>query len=244
MTKGIRGAWLLTSIGAFVLSAILAPTAATASLRLDPHVPLGCNPTWRTVASPNQGSDDNSLASVDAVSATDAWAVGNSLSGDTRSTLIEHFDGTRWSIVPSPNGDQPINWLTSVSAVAANDIWAVGFTNDGNGFESQSFTLILHYDGSSWKVVPSPNPIPDPNPGGYDVSNELWGIKAVASNDVWAVGHTFTVTLEQTLALHWDGAQWTNVPTPHPSRYSRLRSVDASASNDVWAVGEIQRDFK
>ena len=35
--------------------------------------------------------------------------------GDTRSTLIEHFDGTRWSIVPSPNGDQPINWLTSVS---------------------------------------------------------------------------------------------------------------------------------
>ena len=76
------------------------------------------------------------------------------------------------------------------------------------------------------------------------MSNEVYGVHAVAANDVWAVGHTFTVTLEQTLALHWDGTQWTDVPTPHPSRYSRLRSVDASALNDVWAVGEITRDFK
>jgi len=245
MTKRTRGGWLLISIGAFLLSAVWTPAPALArSPGLDPDVPLACNPTWRIAASPNVGSESNSLAAVDAVSATDVWAVGNTESGDTRSTLIEHFDGTRWSVVPSPNGDQPVNWLTGVSAVAANDVWAVGFTNDGNGFESQSFTLILHYDGSSWTVEPSPNPIPDPNPGGYDPSNELYGVHAVSATDVWAVGHTFTVTLEQTLALHWDGAQWTNVPTPHPSRFSRLRSVDASASNDAWAVGEIDRDFK
>ena len=238
---------LLTSVAVAALSVSAAATsrAMAAPAPADPnHTPAACTPAWRTVSSPNLGSGDNALAALDVISPTDIWAVGNSLSGDVRSTLVEHWDGSAWSLVPSPNGPEPINWLTGVSAVSANDVWAVGYSNDGNGFQGQSFTLTMHYDGTSWQTVPSPNPVPDPNPGNYAPTNELYAVHAISANDVWAVGHTLTVTLEQTLALHWDGSTWSNVPTPHPSRYSRLRSVDAAGPADVWAVGEIEKQGK
>src|SRR5438552_2003403 len=173
MTKPIRGAWLLTSVGALLLSGILAPTTATASPgSLDPHIPLACNPTWRTVASPNVGSEDNSLASVDAVSATDVWAVGNTASGDTRSTLIEHWDGTQWTDVPTPHPSR-YSRLRSVDASASNDVWAVGeITRD---FKQR--TLTQHFDGTSWVTVPSPNQ-------GISV-DYMSSVSVAAPNDVW-----------------------------------------------------------
>jgi hypothetical protein len=216
--------------------------AAGAALSEGGRAPTSCQRTWKTVPSRNVGDEDNGLAALDVVSPTDIWAVGNRVSGETRSTLIEHWNGAGWSVVPSPNGSGPINWLTGVSAVSADDIWAVGFTNDGNGFEGRSFTLTMHFDGTSWQVVSSPNPEPDPNPGSYPASNELYAVHAISSDDVWAVGHTFTVSIEQTMALHWDGTSWENVPTPHRSRYSRLRSVDAATPDDIWAVGEIDKN--
>jgi hypothetical protein len=236
----------LTTLAVLLLLSVAQPTAAStdAASRGADERPTACAPPWKIVRSPNVGDEDNGLAALDVISPTNIWAVGSRVSGDTRSTLVEHWNGSRWSVVPSPDGSEPINWLTGVSAVSADDVWAVGYTNDGNGFESQSFTLTMHYDGTSWEVVTSPNPIPDPNPGGYDVSNELYGVHAVSADDVWAVGHTFTVTLEQTMALHYDGTEWSNVPTPHKSRYSRLRSVDGVAADDIWAVGEIDRQGK
>jgi hypothetical protein len=215
--------------------------AADAASPKGRHVPASCSRTWKVVPSPNVGAEDNGFSALDVVSPNDIWAVGNTVSGEARSTLVEHWTGTAWSVVPSPNGTEPINWLTGVSAVSADDIWAVGFTNDGNGFESQSFTLTMHFDGTAWQVMPSPNPEPDPNPGHYPASNELYAVHAISTDDVWAVGHTFTVNGEQTLALHWDGTSWADVPTPHRSRYSRLRSVDAVAPDDIWAVGEIDK---
>jgi hypothetical protein len=200
-----------------------------------------CTPAWSIVPSPNAGGGDNVLSDIEVIAADNAWAVGSSASTGARSTLIQHWTGGSWSIVPSPNGDEPINFLTGVSAVSPTDIWAVGYTNDGNGFESQSFNLILHYNGTAWTEVPSPNPGTVTNPGPYPFSNELYDVHAISANDVWAVGHTFTINAEQTLKLHWNGAKWSNVPAIHRSRFVRLRAVDATGSNDVWAVGEIQR---
>jgi hypothetical protein len=230
---------LATTVAASVL-AVVGPISAE-PLAVPRSAGTPCTPAWSIVPSPNVGSGDNGFADIDVLAADDAWAVGSSSSTGARATLIQHWNGTSWSVVPSPNGAEPINWLTGVSAVSPTDIWAVGFTNDGNGFESQSFNLILHYDGTAWTEIPSPNPPMDINQPGYPVSNELYGVHAIAADDVWAVGHTFTINAEQTMALHWNGSTWSNVHTPHRSRYSRLRSVDSAAPNDVWAVGEIQR---
>jgi hypothetical protein len=245
MTRLAQRAPILAAVAALLLSALgPSPAAAEALLSQGQHASASCVRTWKTAPSRNVGDEDNGLAAIDIVSPNDIWAVGSTVSGEARSTLVEHWNGSAWSLVPSPNGAEPINWLTGVSAVSADDIWAVGYTNDGNGFESQSFTLTMHFDGTSWQVVSSPNPEPNPNPGHYPASNELYAVHAISTDDVWAVGHTFTVNNEQTLALHWDGTSWKNVPTPHPSRYSRLRSVDAAATDDIWAVGEIDRSGK
>jgi hypothetical protein len=220
-------------------AAVVAVTVFTVA---PPAVAACTTPAWNPVPSPNVSSDEDSvLAALDIIAASNIWAVGSSTSGDARNTLIEHWNGRKWTIVPSPNGAQPVNWLTGVSAVSASDIWAVGYTNDGGGATGQSFNLILHYDGTSWTEVAAPNPIPDPNPGDYPVTNELYAVHAISANNVWAVGHLYTYSLEHAVTLHWNGTQWSDASRQLPSRYTRLRSIDAVAANDIWAVGEIQR---
>lgn len=193
--------------------------------------------TWKIVASPNVGSGTygNRLNAVTVVSTNDVWAVGFSPhpSGTPlyiKQTLIEHWNGSTWSVVPSPNpAGKPDVVLNGVDAVSANDIWAVGHSGDPSFAPWQ--TLTMHWDGSTWGIVPSPSP------GTYN-GNDLYAVAAVSSNDVWAVGWYQSGSTGQeggALTMHWDGAAWTVVP--NPSRWP-LYGVAAIASNDVWAVGE------
>ena len=57
---------------------------------------------------------------------------------------------------------------------------------------------------------------------------------AVAANDVWAVGYTYSDN-HYTL-LHWNGATWTQVPA-NAGGATRLFAVAAVSANEVWAVG-------
>jgi len=118
------------------------------------------------------------------------WAVGSTNNGGN--TLILHWDGTSWSVVPSPNIPDWTNQLQSVTTVAADDVWAVGvatftwYISDGDEITS-SQTIIQHWNGSAWSIVPSPNP-GDANNYYGTITNELYGVAAVSASDVWAVG--------------------------------------------------------
>lgn len=160
---------------------------------------------------------------VVALAANNVWAVG-----DNGSTLIEHWGGSAWSVVPSPSPSMNGDFLKGVSAVSANDIWAVGFTPNNNSNTSQ--TLIEHWDGHSWKVVSSPNV--------GTLPNTLSGVKAIASNNVWAVGDTLDTqtNIEQPLVEHWDGTSWKIVSTPAITS-AGLSAITAKSASDAWAVG-------
>jgi hypothetical protein len=185
--------------------------------------------SWSVVPSVYPGNDIQSvLYSVSAVSANDVWAVGSTHNGTLPSrTLIEHWDGTQWSIVPGPNPDSQLNELRGVAATSANNAWAVGYRG-GTRNETPLETLILHWDGISWSQVASPN-----IPG---AANELSGITAISSNDIWAVGSAGGAPL----AMHWNGNAWNIFPMQVTSGLSseRITAVAGSASNDVWAVGQ------
>jgi hypothetical protein len=169
---------------------------------------------------------------VSADSALDAWAVGYDETEGDYETLLLHWDGTRWSRVIGPNPGSGSNELQAVSAVSPSEAWAVG---DSLGFATAvDETLIVHWNGRRWSHVKSPNR--------GSSFNALTGVSAVSPTDAWAVGsYRDEGEIGQTLALHWDGARWSQVKTPNPGSISNsLAGVSAVSPKDVWAVGEYQ----
>src|SRR5690349_6375442 len=60
---------------------------------------------------------------------------------------------TTWTTVPSANtGDT--NFLYSVAGTLSTDIWTVGYAWKNN----VQANLAEHWDGTSWRTFPTPNP--------------------------------------------------------------------------------------
>jgi hypothetical protein len=91
-----------------------------------------------------------------------------------------------------------------------------------------------------WTQEPTPNA-----PG----ANQSWlnDLAVIAPDDIWAVGrgygqYTPSDWNQNTLALRYDGTEWSVVPTPNPApvpamAYSELNAVAALGPDDVWAAG-------
>jgi hypothetical protein len=106
------------------------------------------------------------------------------------------------------------------------NVWAVGWTFTGQVNQ----TLILHWDGRSWKRVPSPDP------GGSQHDNLLHAVAVTSSASAWAVGE-FIGKSDRAMILHWNGIRWANVASPNPLPDNHLLAVAASSSTSAWAVG-------
>ena len=190
--------------------------------------------TWSVVESPSVASTRNHLLDVSAASANDIWAVGYTSVNNTQpnATLALHWNGTSWSIVPTPHPGTVGNTLTAVSAISSSDVWVVGSAEGGSPFAERSLTM--HWDGNALSVVPSPNPA-------NSLRTKLVGMAPVSSNDVWAVGSYSDSDFSYTLTMHWNGVQWSIVPSPGHQFYSGyLTDMSALSSNDVWAVGYVR----
>jgi N-acetylneuraminic acid mutarotase len=189
----------------------------------------GCGPAWRVVTSPNFSANTNILFGVAATSPSDVWTVGTYYDQNfTAQTLIEHWDGSVWTTSSSPNPGSSGNQLNGVAALAPGDAWAVGFFTDANFIAN---TLVEHWDGASWNVVPSPS---NGGNGSY-----LQSIAALAADNIWAAGYYVDDNLvNETLVEHWDGTSWTIVTSPNRAiDSSQLYGMAATSSSDIWAVG-------
>lgn len=161
-------------------------------------------------------------------SSADVWAVGEV--GDQ--TPTEHWDGRGWQVVPSPSkntvhGQPASNFLTGVVALAPDDVWAVGYAAT---FVYLSETLTLHWNGSTWSIVPSPSP-------GEGFGILFSGITAVSTNDVWAVGQGDPSGLNGTLIQNWNGTSWSVIPAPGFPDGDTALATSAISAADIWTVG-------
>ena len=178
---------------------------------------------------------ESCIQSISAISTNDVWAAGwINYSGNTSSTQVQHWDGTQWTSMTTPNVGTGSNQLFGIVALADNNVWAVGDSvAPDTGIEYPNRTLIEHWDGTSWTVVPSPNF----DYGDVPRDNVLQGIVAVAANNLWAFGYIEANPSagswnELSLVQHWDGTSWSHVSSPNPNP-----SGDPSLLNDPLYAG-------
>jgi hypothetical protein len=220
--------WCL-SVCAVVAVVAASATAVQASAPANHQRP---SPFWGSQAHPSVQSGYSELYGVDAVSAGDVWAVGTQAGPRQISTLVEHWDGTSWSVVPSPNpgGGAAESTLNAVDAISANNVWAVGSFR----LSGRTHTLVEHWNGTSWRRVPSPNP-----PGGR-YGSLLTSVSAASADNVWAVGYVDPPGADEahTLAMHWNGGSWSIIRTPFRQGVERgFFGMSAGSSSSAWAVG-------
>lgn len=79
----------------------------------------------------------------------------------------------------------------------STSIWAVGYAPGLAGS-----TLILHWNGTIWEQVPSPNPT-------LGHGEYLVGVAAISARNAWAVGYAGGG--QQALMVHWNGVSWTTM---------------------------------
>jgi hypothetical protein len=169
--------------------------------------------SWKQVTSPKaSGATGTILNAVSARAASDIWAAGFGNTSTGNESVVLHSNGTSWTQVttPNPGGTAGNTFLDGVSANAASDAWAVG-----NYFTSQtaSETLALHWNGTKWTQVTTPNPGGTASEAG---NNFLNAVSAPTASDAWAVGYFYkTPNPYQTLILHWNGTSWTRVTSPN-----------------------------
>lgn len=189
---------------------------------------------WAIVPNPLSRSSGY-LAGVAALSPTNVWAVGSP-------SVILHWNGKRWRRVgfPIPAGPGPYPSgggrahvrLFSLTALSAHDIWAAGnerFLAYRGHVRDQTF--ILHWDGTQWTLVASPNHAP------VQHGSTLSGVAGAGANEVWAVGSWGTGHGRQALIERWNGKSWRIAATPVASSGALAGAVTLSAA-DAWAVGD------
>jgi hypothetical protein len=206
----VRRRTMLGTLGASVLIAAAVLPAAPAGAAAN---------AWTPVAVPDPTAQFASLQAVDALTNTDAWAVGyvSPPTGGGSQPIALHWNGTAWSATSVPLlGKSTTLW--GVSAASASDVWAVG-TFTLPGYRGASLAAALHWNGNTWIASTVPN------------SGILFGVVTITPTNAWAVGGGGV--------KHWDGIAWSDVTTPAPSPTSAgsLHAISARAWNDIWAVG-------
>ena len=171
--------------------------------------------SWSLVSSP-AFSGVSGPTGVSADSSTDVWAIGDLTGGGTTSL---HWNGQTWSQIPTA----PLRFggVSAVAALSPTNVWAVG-TGPGAPHPAG---VIEHWDGTSWSVVPSPNPFPN-------VNNSLDAVAAASANDIDAFGDSPLGPFSE----HWNGTQWSIINTP--SGVARMIGATAISDGTVVAVGQ------
>jgi hypothetical protein len=182
--------------------------------------------SWSIVSSPAFTGVSISNGAISADSATDVWAMGFLATSPTTAQNVSlHWDGTSWTQIPAAH--LRFGGVGTVAALSPANVWAVG-TGPGvptGGFSAHPTAVIEHWDGTSWSVVPSPNPNPQGN-------NGLGAVAAISASDVWAVGHQLLGPFTE----HWNGKSWNIVNTP--AGVSFFGAMAASSGGTVLAVGQ------
>ena len=224
-SRFIRRATTSAFIGAIVvMAAAPLPAGAAAALpaqaiasaaRAVAPASRGAARSWRVAQRLSVRHRDVLMVGIDALSARDAWVLGEVTSDDSLSPLVEHWTGRGWCPVALPPAVRrrfgQADEFDSLSVSSDRDLWAV--TANGH---------YLRLLGTRWTAGVLP--------GTRSVLVE--SVKAFGPSDVWIFGarifgaagpHPKAVPY----AARFDGRTWRRVPV--------------SATGDIGVVSAISR---
>jgi hypothetical protein len=115
--------------------------------------------------------------------------------------------------------------LRDVACPSPTSCFAVG-TSRSSGVDT---TLIERWNGTTWSIVPSPNPSGSP---------VLLSVACASDTSCFAVGQ-YSGTAYRTLVLRWNGTSWSIVPSPNPAGAlnSALLGIACMSTTSCFAVG-------
>ena len=189
---------------------------------------------WAIRPVPLPASTDNSqLTAVACPSPGYCVAVGDYESMTPGEwTMSEIWNGSRWTMkaMPVPTNASTTQ-LSGIFCLSDTSCVAVGWDDGGPGGVGQ--TLVETWNGTAWKIQPSPNP-----PAAAEGSS-LSAVSCASAGSCGAVGTYLTGSSPYlSFAEYWDGSKWTVQTTPNASGTDTyLSGVSCPASGTCTAVG-------
>lgn len=183
--------------------------------------------SWTPIPTLPQSNRDQ-LFGVAAISSNDVWAVGRSLDNSNRPrALAMHWDGSSWKLAATPQMPPgQVAQLIGVAGATPKQVWAVGWTGgDGNTYET---ALVLQWNGSEWKLMPTPS----------EAGTQLRGVATHSSGNAWAVGSR---SASDVLILSWNGSQWKLDQVPSFGQTAIMQGVATVTAEQPWAAGQLYR---
>lgn len=182
--------------------------------------------SWEVDTLAYPGSAQTLMRNIWGNSSKDVYAVGHN---DRAFGHMWHYDGTSWTDVKlkvSQGGQLRgnIGSLSAIDGMSSSNIWAAGETLINNPSPPPNFidsSLIIHYDGSSWKEI------------SIEKRKRLSDIYVQSNNNIWACGDT--------TIYHYDGVKWTReyVPLVTPPNSSLFISKIVSNGTTAYATGTV-----
>lgn len=170
------------------------------------------------------------LHSLSMVSATDGWAVGNTVlppnADGVTVGIVLHYTGGQW-VLDSYRDSA----LFSIFMRTASDGWIVGDGRSSGWSGSKGNAPAFHYTGKAW--------IPVNDPALASVLPRT--IVALSVTNVWVNGTDISGTGfdgdDPEVIFHYDGSQWTREKTDLAN--SRIYGMVLLSPTEGWAVGSL-----
>jgi hypothetical protein len=241
----------VTGIAILPSRATAAASRACASWELVPTPPLPSSESYYSWIAP--------LNSVSAPSPDDVFFTGNVVDntvseGGYYTGRVLHWDG---HALAEAAQIPPITQISSAaggvsSFDSASDGWSFPAPDGGSGLEgignsgiqnagNTSPEAAYRWHNGQWTATPlAAYPVSSP-PSPLGISPDVSQVAALSPDSAWAVGWFGNDgTIGQVLPLieHWDGTQWSIIPSPAVAGSSgMLTGLTVVSPDNIWAVG-------
>jgi hypothetical protein len=175
-----------------------------------------------------EGATDAGLEDVSCIEIAVCTAVGSSITGGTRRSMVERREGGAWRLQTLPAVREAVDDVLhgvscTTTCVAVGEYSTV----------SATFALAEVWSGGVWSLTTPARPVG--STGGV-----IWSVSCSEASACTAVGTSYNGGTGSAMAQRWNGRAWSlqTVPVPAGAVGSELQGVSCGSATGCIAVGQ------